>query len=148
MILPAFLALFFVLSTAEPLHLPIFREEQWCGDSHPGTISLLWRGLWCGTGPPAPWMCYGGTIPEASHKNSVSLAIRWHGLIRCLGGIDNVVGYRLSDTISMGVFSVSAARLLVRNINQCTQSGVLGLAFGGITATTRVSFWQEIINNN
>ncbi|KAJ7240925.1 aspartic peptidase domain-containing protein [Mycena rebaudengoi] len=68
-------------------------------------------------------------------------------------GTGDVVGYLLNDTISMGVFSVSAAPFLsaIQQRNGTTisiQSGMLGLAFGGIANTTAVPFWQAIINNN
>ncbi|KAJ7117109.1 aspartic peptidase domain-containing protein, partial [Mycena epipterygia] len=68
-------------------------------------------------------------------------------------GIGDAVGYIFTDTISMGVFSVAAAPFLsvvqqANGLSLAPESGLLGLAFGGVATTTTVPFWQAIINNN
>ncbi|KAJ7265169.1 aspartic peptidase domain-containing protein [Mycena rebaudengoi] len=210
MILPASLALFFVLSTAEPLHLPLFRRSvrELSPRDHfvavartlarygsTSTADVLQRDdpqgvsqeLGLGGNPedasyylPVEFGTPGQTLnlmvgtassdilvastacsSSAGCPKSISLydpsksstAINKSTSTTTISyGSGDVVGYLLNDNISMGVFSVSAAPFLsvIQQSNNIigTQSGLLGLAFGGIADTTTVPFWQAIINNN
>ncbi|KAJ7241779.1 aspartic peptidase domain-containing protein [Mycena rebaudengoi] len=212
MVLPASLALSFVLSNAEPLHLPIFRRSvrRLSPQDHfaavartlapygsTSTVDVLRRSdprgvsqelgfggnmdesyylpvefgtpgqtlnLAVGMASSDVWVTSTACSPSAGCPTSISLydpskssttVNKSTSTTTISYGSGDVVGYVLNDTISMGVFSLSAAPFLsAMQLDVAVQraidphSGILGLAFGGIADTTTVPFWQAIINNN
>ncbi|CCL99647.1 uncharacterized protein FIBRA_01667 [Fibroporia radiculosa] len=84
------------------------------------------------------------TIASLTSISTNEISIQYNGGV--------VLGALASDTVSMAGFTVDPQTFLVANavsgnVLSPNVSGIMGLAFQGLSATDAVPFWQALVNN-